>query len=50
MLDKKCRKHALLEAERRFFGNKGNEILQNLNVEVGLDLIQHEKAVLVLDK
>ena len=45
-----CRKLALLETERRFFGNRGDEVLQNLNVEAGLDLIQREKAVLVLDK
>ena len=47
---RECRKLALLETERRFFGNRGDEVLQNLNVEAGLDLIQREKAVLVLDK
>ena len=45
-----CRKRALLETERRFFGNRGDEVLQDLNVEAGLDLTQREKAVLVLDK
>ena len=47
---RECRKRALLETERRFFGNIGDEVLQDLNVEAGLDLTQREKAVLVLDK
>ena len=47
---RECRRRALLETERRFFGNRSENIGEEINIEASLKLSQREKAVLVLDK
>ena len=45
-----CRCRALLETERRLFGNKNETTFNETNDEPDLTLSEREKGVLVLDK
>ena len=45
-----CRRRALLETERRFFGNESDDLMSELAQLALLKLTQREKATLVLDK
>ena len=47
---RECRKRALLEVERRFFGNNTEEVFEEDAQEAVLKLKQRGKATLVLDK
>ena len=44
------RRQALLQIERRFFGNLNGNVDEEMNIEASLKLSQREKPVLVLDK
>ena len=47
---KECRRRALLETERRFFGNSGEDFLGYTAMEAKLKLNDRELATLMLDK
>ena len=47
---RECRRRALLETERRFFGNTSDDLMDDHSVKAALKLTQREKAVMVLDK